>query len=75
MHWSTKVQHACEFIYSNFHLLCRARHVRILAGNFDKFNEFSFLFYRDEDNLHNKLSLANKNVKYSNMKNKILNNF
>ena len=75
MHWSTKVQHAPEYIYSNVHLLYRAGHVWILAGNFDKSNEFSFLFYRDQDKLHNKLSLANKNVNYSNMKNKILNNF
>ena len=75
MHWSTKVQHAPEYIYSNVHLLCRTGHVWILAGNFDKSNEFSFLFYRDQDKLDNKLSLANKNVNYSNIKNKFLNNF
>lgn len=75
MHWSTKVQHAPEYIYSNVHLLCKTGHIWILAGNFDKSNEFSVLFYRDQDKLDNKLSLANKNVNYSNIKDTFLNSF
>jgi DNA-directed RNA polymerase subunit beta' len=75
MHWSTKVQHKSEYIYSNVHLLCRTGHIWILAGNFNKFNEFSFLFYRDQDKLDNKLPLANQNLNYSKIKDKFLNNF
>nr|BDZ75500.1 DNA-directed RNA polymerase subunit beta'' [Trematodon longicollis] len=75
MHWSAKVQHAPEYIHSNVHLLCRTGHIWILAGNFDKSNEFSFIFYRNQDKLDNKLSVANQKLNYSKIKDNILNNF
>lgn len=75
MHWSAKVLHAPEYIHSNVHLLCKTGHIWILAGNFDKSNEFSFIFYRNQDKLDNKLSLANQNLNYSKIKDNLLNNF
>lgn len=75
MHWSAKVQHAPEYVYSNVHLLYRTGHIWILAGNFDKFNKFSFIFYRNQDKLDNKLPLANQNLNYSKIKNQFSNNF
>lgn len=75
MHWSTKVQHTPEYIYSNVHLLCRTGHIWILAGNFDKSNEFSFIFYHNQDKLDNKLPLTNQTLNYSKIKDNFLNNF
>ena len=74
MHWSTKVQHAPEYIHSNVHLLCRTGHIWILAANFDKSNKLSFLFYSNQDKLDDKLSFINQNLNYSKLK-KNLNNF
>lgn len=74
MHWSTKVQHASEYIHSNVHLLCKTGHIWILAANFDKSNKLSFLFYFNQDKLNNKLSFINQNLNYSKLK-KNLNNF
>lgn len=75
MHWSTKVQHAPEYIHSNVHLLYKTGHIWILAGNFDKFNELSLIFYRNQDKLDNKLSLANQNFNYLKIKKKNFKNF
>jgi len=75
MHWSAKVQHAPEYIHSNVHLLCRTGHIWILAANFDKSNKLSFIFYRNQDKLNNKLFLANQNLNYFKIKHKVLNNF
>nr|BDZ75622.1 DNA-directed RNA polymerase subunit beta'' [Timmiella anomala] len=75
MHWSTKVQHASEYIHSNVHLLRRTGHIWILAGSFDKYNQSSFLFYCNQDKLDNKLPIANQNLKYSKIKDNFLNNF
>jgi DNA-directed RNA polymerase subunit beta' len=75
MHWSAKVQHTPEYIHSNVHLLCRTGHIWILAGIFDKSNNFSFIFYRNQDKLNNKLPLANQKLNYSKIKNNFLNNF
>jgi DNA-directed RNA polymerase subunit beta' len=74
MHWSTKVQHAPEYIHSNVHLLCRTGHIWILAANFDKSNKLSFLFYSNQDKLDDKISFINQNLNYSKLK-KNLNNF
>nr|YP_010189111.1 RNA polymerase beta'' subunit [Ulota hutchinsiae]QZJ48063.1 RNA polymerase beta'' subunit [Ulota hutchinsiae] len=72
MHWSTKVHHASEYIHSNVHLLYMTGHIWILAGHFEKCNE-SFLFYRNQDKLDNKLPIANKNLSF--YKNNFLNYF
>jgi DNA-directed RNA polymerase subunit beta' len=64
MHWSTKVQHASEYIHSNVHLLCMTGHIWILAGHFEKCHESFFLFYRNQDKLDNKLPIANKTLNY-----------
>nr|YP_009920464.1 RNA polymerase beta'' subunit [Syntrichia filaris]QMQ99608.1 RNA polymerase beta'' subunit [Syntrichia filaris] len=74
MHWSTKVQHAPEYIHSNVHLLCRTGHIWILAANFDKSNKLSFLFYSNQDKLDDKFSFINQNLNYFKLK-KNLNNF
>jgi DNA-directed RNA polymerase subunit beta' len=68
MHWSTKVQHASEYIHSNVHLLRTAGHIWILSGNFYKFNEASFIFYRDQDKLDTQLPVAKQNLNYSKIK-------
>nr|YP_009682228.1 RNA polymerase beta' subunit [Fissidens nobilis]QDQ38640.1 RNA polymerase beta' subunit [Fissidens nobilis] len=75
MHWSAKVQHAPEYIHSNVHLLRKTGHIWILVGNFDKSNEFSFIFYRNQDKLDNKLPLTNQNLNYSKIKDNFSNNF
>jgi len=75
MHWSTKVQHASEYIHSNVHLLCMTGHIWILAGQFEKCNESFFIFYRNQDKLDNKLPIANKNLGYYKNKKNFLNYF
>nr|YP_010189024.1 RNA polymerase beta'' subunit [Ptychomnion cygnisetum]QZJ47827.1 RNA polymerase beta'' subunit [Ptychomnion cygnisetum] len=64
MHWSTKVQHAPEYIHSNVHLLCMTSHIWILAGHFEKPSESFFIFYRNQDKLDNKLPISNKILGY-----------
>lgn len=73
MHWSTKVQHASEYIHSNIHLLSMTGHIWILAGHFEKSNESFFIFYRNQDKLDNKLPIANKFLNYSKKKDNFLN--
>nr|YP_009912492.1 RNA polymerase beta'' subunit [Bartramia pomiformis]QLJ53774.1 RNA polymerase beta'' subunit [Bartramia pomiformis] len=75
MHWSTKVQHASEYIHSNVHLLCMTGHIWILAGHFEKCNESFFIFYRNQDKLDNKLPIANKILNYYKNKDNFLNYF
>ena len=75
MHWSTKVQHASEYIHSNVHLLCMTGHIWILAGHFEKFNESFFIFYRNQDKLDKKLPIANKFLSYYKNKKKNLDYF
>nr|YP_010249920.1 RNA polymerase beta'' subunit [Polytrichum commune]QTT78357.1 RNA polymerase beta'' subunit [Polytrichum commune] len=68
MHWSTKVQHASEYIHSNVHLLRTAGHIWILSGSFYKYNESSFIFYRNQDKLDTQLPVAKQNLNYSKIK-------
>ena len=75
MNWSAKVQHAPEYIHSNVHLLCKTGHIWILAGNFDKSNEFSFIFYHNQDKLDNKLPFASQNINYSKIQDNFFKNF
>nr|YP_010188722.1 RNA polymerase beta'' subunit [Entosthodon attenuatus]QZJ47525.1 RNA polymerase beta'' subunit [Entosthodon attenuatus] len=75
MHWSSKVQHASEYIHSNVHLLRITGHIWILAGIFDKDNKFSFLFYQNQDKLKNKLPIAKQTLNYFQLKELFLNNF
>nr|YP_009732844.1 RNA polymerase beta'' subunit [Diphyscium foliosum]QHU77189.1 RNA polymerase beta'' subunit [Diphyscium foliosum] len=75
MHWSTKVQHASEYIHSNVHLLRMTGHIWILAGNFYKYNESSFMFYRNQDKVDNKLPIANQILNYSKIQYNSSNNF
>lgn len=75
MHWSSKVQHSSEYIHSNVHLLRITGHIWILAGNFDKDNKFSFIFYQNQDKLDNKLPIAKQTLNYFQLKEHFLNNF
>lgn len=72
IHWSTKVQHSSEYIYSNVHLLYKTGHLWILAGNVDKYNTFFFIFYNNQDKLDNKVPLANKLLNYFKLKENFL---
>nr|QFK69584.1 RNA polymerase beta' subunit [Pogonatum inflexum] len=65
MHWSRKVQHASEYIHSNVHLLRTAGHIWILSGKFYKYNESSFIFYRNQDKIDTQLPVAKQNLNYS----------
>nr|YP_010188795.1 RNA polymerase beta'' subunit [Funaria hygrometrica]QZJ47598.1 RNA polymerase beta'' subunit [Funaria hygrometrica] len=75
MHWSSKVQHAPEYIHSNVHLLRITGHIWILAGNFDKDNKPSFIFYQNQDKLDNNLPIAKQTLNYFQQKEFFLNNF
>lgn len=75
MHWSAKVQHKPEYLHSNVHLFCKTGHIWILSGNFYKCEQFSFIFYNNQDKLDNKLTLANKTLNYSKIKNSFFKNF
>nr|YP_010917740.1 RNA polymerase subunit beta'' [Encalypta ciliata]UVG41326.1 RNA polymerase subunit beta'' [Encalypta ciliata] len=75
MHWSTKVQHGSEYLHSNVHLLCITGHIWILSGNFNKYNQSSFLFYHNQDKLDNLLPIAKQNLNYSKIEKTVLNNF
>nr|YP_009041045.1 RpoC2 [Tetraphis pellucida]AIB08530.1 RpoC2 [Tetraphis pellucida] len=75
MHWSKKVQHASEYIYSNVHLLYTTGHIWILSGTFYKYNEPSLIFYQNQDKLNIQLPIAKSISNYSKIKDIFSNKF
>nr|QYB18296.1 RNA polymerase beta'' subunit [Sphaerocarpos texanus] len=59
MHWSSKVRHVSEYIHSNIHLILKTCHIWVLSGNiYNKINEFSVLFYKNQDKIDFQISLT-----------------
>nr|YP_009868291.1 RNA polymerase beta'' subunit [Pterocarpus santalinus]AZP79330.1 RNA polymerase beta' subunit [Pterocarpus santalinus]QHD47777.1 RNA polymerase beta' subunit [Pterocarpus santalinus]QKG62686.1 RNA polymerase beta'' subunit [Pterocarpus santalinus] len=52
MHWSTDVNHAPEFFYSNVHILPKTSHLWILSGRSCRWSALSSSLFKDQDQMN-----------------------
>nr|YP_009258705.1 beta'' subunit of RNA polymerase [Coleochaete scutata]ANI25710.1 beta'' subunit of RNA polymerase [Coleochaete scutata] len=72
MHWGNKINHEPAYMHSSLHIVNKSSHVWILEGIIDFSWNNKLLFYKDEDQVINNLSLAIRKLGLSKKNKKIL---